>query len=100
PRAGGGCVRVGFDGRVIGDEHDGLEQVVDAFLLLGRYRHNHRLAAPFVGGGVNVGERLFHPVGVGVRLVDFVEGDDDWHTRRFGVGGGLTSLGHHAVVGG
>jgi hypothetical protein len=65
--------RVGLDLGVVGHQQDGFEQVVDALLEAGRYRHHHRLAAPLVGRQADLGQLLLHPVGVGVRLVNFVK---------------------------
>ena len=42
---------------------------------------------------------LLDAVGVGVGLVDLVDGDDDRHTRRLGMLDGFLGLRHDAVVG-
>ena len=41
-----------------------------------------------------------HAIRFGVRLVDFVDGDDDRHLRRLGMVDGFHRLRHHAVIGG
>ena len=56
------------------------------------------MAAPLLRDQPVVGQLLPHPLPVGVRQVDLVDGDDDRNFRLLGVVDGLDGLGHDAVV--
>ena len=43
---------------------------------------------------------FFHPLGIRPRLIDLVDGDDDWNLSCLRVMNRLNSLRHDAVVGG
>jgi hypothetical protein len=58
-----------------------------------------RIAAPIFGQQAAVGELLLDALGLGVGLVDLVDGDDDRHLGRLGVVDGFERLRHDAVVG-
>ena len=97
-RANDAALGVGADVGVIRYQQDGLQQILDALFLLGRNRYDECLPAPFVRDEVVVAELALHHVEVGVGLVYLVQGHDDGHARRPGVGDGFLGLGHHAVV--
>ena len=59
-----------------------------------------RLAAPLFGLEAELAELALDALGVGARLVDLVDRDDDRHLGRLRVRDGLLGLRHHAVVGG
>ena len=62
--------------------------------------HEDRVAAPLFRDEAVLGELVADAVGVGARLVDLVDGDDDRDARLLGVVDGLDRLRHRAVVGG
>ena len=95
---GGKGVGVGLELEHVGLEQHGLEQVVDTDLLLGRDVDEHVLSAPLLGDDAVLGELLAHAVGVGARLIDLVDGDDDGYAA-LGVIDRLDGLRHDAVVG-
>ena len=96
-----------FDVRVGGqlelgvrDEQHLLEQVVEVRLLLGRdVRELHR-SAPLLGLQALGGEVGLHAVGIRVRHVHLVDGDDDRDAGGARVRDRLERLRHDAVVGG
>ncbi len=92
-------IGVGLEFEHVGLEQDGLEQVVDTDLLLGGDVDEHVLSAPLLGDDAVLGELLAHAVGVGTRLIDLVDGDDDGDAGGLGVVDRLDGLGHDAVVG-
>ena len=96
---GGKGVGVGLELEHVGLEQHGLEQVVDTDLLLGRDVDEHVLSAPLLGDDAVLGELLAHAVGVGARLIDLVDGDDDGYAGGLGVIDRLDGLRHDAVVG-
>ena len=57
------------------------------------------VAAVLLDDDPRFGELGLHPVGVRIRLVDLVEGDDDRHLGRLGMADRLERLGHDAVIG-
>ena len=93
------ALRVGLELADLGDEQNHLEQSVEVGLLLGRDFDEHRRAAPVLRHQADVRQLTLHHFGVGARLVDLVDGDDDRHAGRLGVVDGLAGLRHHAVVG-
>ena len=82
----------------LGGQDDHLEQVVEPLLGLRGDVAEDRLAAPVLGREPLGGELVAHPVGLGVRLVDLVDGDQDRHAGRPRVVDRLDRLRHHAVV--
>ncbi len=66
----------------------------------GGNRHHDGVAAPILGQQAAIGKLLLDALGLGVGLVDLVDGHDDRHLRGAGVVDGFERLGHHAVVGG
>ena len=65
----------------------------------GRNRHHDGVAAPILGQQAAVGELLLDALGLGVGLVDLVDGHDDRHVGGAGVVDGFEGLRHDAVVG-
>ena len=96
----GGALRVGLELLEVGDEQDHLDQLVEPESGLGRDRHERHVAAVLLDDDARLGQLGLDAVGVGVGLVDLVEGDDDRHLGRLGVVDRLERLGHDAVVGG
>ena len=99
-RADGRPLGVGPQVLQVGHQEDHLQQVVDAQALLGADLDEGHVAAVVLDHDAVLGQLGLDAVGVGVRLVDLVEGDDDRHLGRAGVVDRLQRLGHHAVVGG
>ena len=95
----GGAVRVGLEVQQLGLQVDRLQQLVEVRALQRRHRHLQRLARHALDHDLVLQQLGAHPVGVGLRLVDLVDGDDDRHARRLGVIDGLDRLRHDAVVG-
>src|SRR5439155_13344635 len=86
-------------------EHFGLqqyrvEQIVDALTGLCRYLDELRFAAVLLGQYPLGDELLLHAIGIRLRLVDLVDGDDDGHAAGLGVRDRFLGLRHDAVVGG
>ena len=82
-------------------QHDQLlEQLVDAEVLQRRDLDGDRVATPGLGHEPVLGQLLQHTVGIGVRLVDLVDGRHDRHLRGLGVVDRLDRLRHDTVVGG
>ena len=96
----GVLVRVGpqVQGRV-GGQDDGLEQLVEVELGLGRDVDEHRVAAVLLGHQAVLGELAADLGRVRVRLVDLVDRDHDRYAGGLGVVERLDRLRHHAVVG-
>ena len=84
----------------LGDQHDLLQQVLDAEGLQGRHLDGDGVAAPGLGHESVLRQLLEHAVGVGLVPVDLVDRHDDRHVGRVGVADGLDGLGHDAVIGG
>jgi hypothetical protein len=91
-------VRLQFEHVRLQDDH--VEELRDAVLRLRGDRDHDRVAAPLLGGETVVAELLLHALGVRVRLVDFVDRDEDGHLGGPRVIDRLDRLRHHAVVGG
>ena len=56
-------------------------------------------ACPLFGNEAAIGELLLHAIGIGLGLVDLVDGDNDRNFGGLGVIDGFEGLRHHAVVG-
>ena len=98
--AGGRGVGVRAQLLQLGDEQDHVEQVVEAFVGLGRDVAVDGVAAPLLRGEPLAGELGADPFGLGALFVDLVDGDQDRHVGGAGVVDRLFGLRHHAVVGG
>ncbi len=75
-------------------------QLVEIGALGGGDFDRQRFAAHFFDLDFMLQQFGLHPHRIGVALVDLVDGDDDRHLRRLGVGDGFHRLRHHAIVGG
>ena len=93
------ALRVCLELLEVGDQVHHVEQVVEALARLRRDLHERDVAAVLLDHDVRLGQLGLDPIRVRVRLVDLVEGDDDRHLGRPGVGDRLEGLGHDAVVG-
>src|SRR5690606_14763910 len=98
--ARGPALRGRHQGRLldVGDEQQGLEQVVDPGALERGHEDDLGVAAPLAGHEPVLGELLLHPVGVGLLAVDLVDRHDDGDVRGPGVVERLDGLRHDAVV--
>ena len=95
------CRRVGLGLDLdVGDQQDGLEQLVQVRPGLGRDVHELELATPLGRDDALLDELVADPLRVGLFLVDLVDRHHDGDPRRLRVVEGLDRLGHHAVVGG
>ena len=92
--------RVGGQFFELGNGQQLVEQLVDTDVLLCRHLDDDGVATPRLGHQFVLGELGQHSTGVGVVLVDLVDGDDDRHIGGLGVVDGLDRLRHDAVVGG
>ena len=81
-------------------DHQLLQQVVDAKVLLGRHLDHDRVAAPLLRDQPQLGELLHDALGVRVGAVDLVDSHDDRYICRLGVVQRLDRLGHDPVVSG
>ena len=84
----------------LGLQADRLEQLVDARPLQGRNLDLERLARHALDDDLVLQQVRAHAIGIGVRLVDLVDGHDHRHAGGLGVVDGLHRLRHDAVVGG
>ena len=84
--------------QAFGLQQDLLEQFVDTGALQGRDLDADRVAAPLFRDQSVFADLLEHAVGIGVGLVHFVDGHDEWYVGGLGVIDRLDRLGHHAVV--
>ena len=82
----------------LGDEKDILEEVIDARVLLCRDRHHDGITAVFFSNETILHEFLLDTLGIRPRLIDLVDGNDDWHMRRLRMIDCLDGLRHYAVV--
>ena len=94
-----GAVGFALELEDFGLQTDHLEEVVDAWPVLA-YVAEDGLAAPLFGLKTELDELALHALGVGARLVDLVDRDDDRNVRALGVGDRFFGLRHDAVVGG
>jgi hypothetical protein len=102
-RADGLAAGRGLGSLEVADQADHFQQQVKIDVLFGRNLDEDRAFAagcPLFGNQAAIGELLFDALGVGVRLVDLVDGHDDGHFSGPGVVDGLNGLRHDAVVGG
>ena len=92
--------RIGLEVEKFGLQPDGLEQLVEIDLLGGRHLDIEHVAAERFHLHFVLEQFGAHALGLGVRLVDLVDGDDHRHPGRLGVLDRLDRLRHHAVIGG
>ena len=96
----GGALRIGLEVENFGLQADHLEQLVDVGLLGGGHFHVDHIAAHRFDLDLVLQQIGAHAVGLGVRLVHLVDGDDDRNLGRLGVMDRFDRLRHDAVVGG
>ena len=94
------AVRVGLELEHFRLQRDHVEQLVEIDLLFRRDVDFEHLAAERFDLNLVLQQLRAHAFGLGVRLVDLVDGDDDRHLRGLGVMDRLDRLRHDAVVGG
>ncbi len=90
---------VGLEVLHIGHQQDHFEQQIQVDLRLRGDRHHHHVAAPILGQQAAVRQLLLDPLGLGVGLVDLVNGDNDRHLGSPCMVDGFERLRHHTVVG-
>ena len=95
-RAGG----VGGELQDFGLEENVFQEQVHPGLGAGRDGHHDGVPAPLLRDELQRRQVLLHALGVGARKVHLVDGHDQRHLGRLGVGHRLLRLGHDAVVGG
>ena len=96
----GRAVRIGLEVEKFGLQPDGFEQLVEIDLLGGGHFDVEHVAAERFHLDLMLQQFGAHALGLGVRLVDLVDGDDHRHFRRLGVMDGFDRLRHDAVIGG
>ena len=99
-RAFGAAIGIGDQVEQFGLQRDRLEQLVEIGVLGRRNLDRERIAAERLDLHVVLQKLLHHPLRIGLRLVDLVDGDDDRRLGRLGVANRLDRLRHDAVVGG
>ncbi len=94
------CKAVGVGGELLSVcyEQDHLEEVFNAVAALCGDRAADGLAAPLLTDETVFGQLLLDAVGVCVRLIHLVDGDDDLNACSLGVVDSLNGLRHDAVV--
>ena len=97
-RTHGLLVRVGLQVEHLGLQQHLLQQFVQIQTLLGRNLLILVFAAPRLHQIVHLRELLLDVVGVGLRLVDLVDGEDHRNSGCLGVVDGLDGLRHDVVV--
>ena len=95
----GGTRGIGFQLQHFGLEHDHFQQLVDALFGERRDVHKNGVAAPLLTNEPFVLQLLADFHRVGVRVVGFVDGDDDRGLGCLRVAQGFQGLRHDAVVG-
>ena len=96
--AHGRTAGVGLEVQHVGHQQDHFEQQGSVLLGARRNRHHDDVAAPIFGQQAAIGKLLLDALGLGVGLVDLVDGHDDRHAGRLGVVDGFERLRHDAVV--
>ena len=92
------AVGVGDEIEQLGLQRNRLEKLVEIRPLGRRHFDREGIAAKRLDLHVVLQELLHHPLGIGLGLVDLVDGDDDRSLGRLGVANRLDRLRHDAVV--
>src|SRR5690606_5094588 len=77
----------------------GFKQFVDTGTDLGRYVHEHGVAAPLFRDHLECREVMLDAVRIGVFLVDLVHRNHQRNASSLGMLNGFLGLWHHAVIG-
>ena len=93
----------GASGSALSSRRSATSRIISSSLRkillgLGGDLDHHRVAAPFLGHQAAIGELALHFFGLGIRLVNLVDRDDDRHIRGLRVRDRFFGLRHHAVV--
>ena len=80
-------------------QQDILQQFINTLAGLGRYRDERRLTTVLFGYDLFSHQFRFHPIGIGLWLVDLVDGHHDGHLCGLRMSDGLAGLGHDAIIG-
>ena len=96
----GRAVGIGLQVEQLGLQQDRFLELVEAGLLGRRDLDVEDVAAELLDDELVLQQLLAHALGLGVGLVDLVDGDDDRHLRRLGVADRLDRLLLDAVIGG
>ena len=94
-----GARRVRLEVEDFGLQVDGFKQLVEVRPLQRRHRHFERFATHAFDNDFLRQEIGAHAIGIGLRLVDLVDRNDDRNLRGLGVIDRLDRLRHDAVVG-
>ena len=96
----GRTVGIGLEVENFGLQRDHFQEPVDILFLGGGDFDVHHFAAERLDLDLVLQQIGAHALGLGVRLIHLVDGDDDRHLRRLGVMDRFHRLRHDAVVGG
>ena len=96
------CAAIGVRAQILhfGNQQNAFQKVIDAHTRQCGDRHADHVAAPLLGNEIILGERLLNLIGVGARLIHFIDSDHDIQTCVLCVVDGFYGLRHDAVVGG
>src|SRR6185437_7277191 len=83
--AAGGGAGISAKFAEIAEEQNHPEQAREIGFGLGGDLHHHGIAAPFLRHQAAIGELALHALGLRVRLIHFVDGNNDGHTRGAGM---------------
>ena len=81
-------------------QEDGIQQVVQAFLLQGADVNKLSVSTPILWYQSQVGKLCLYTVGICLRLINLVYSHDDRYICILGVIDSFNSLGHNTVIGG
>src|SRR5262245_45409089 len=95
-----GTLRVGAQVQQLRLQVDGFEKPVEAGPLESRHLDLQRFARHAFNDDLVLQERGAHARGIGSRLVNLVDGNDQRHAGGLGMVDGLHRLRHHAIVSG
>ena len=91
-------VRVCFQLEHFGSQKDHLQQIVDTFVVLCRYRNEYGASAPVLRNQFVLGELLFYTLYVCAWFIDLIDRNDDLNAGCFCMVDCLNGLRHHTVV--
>ena len=92
-------VRVGLEIEDFSLQVDGFKKLIEIGALQGGNWNFQRLAAHALYHDLVLQQIGAHAIGVRLRFIDLVDGDNHWHAGSFGVIEGFDRLRHDAVIG-
>ena len=93
-----GLVGIGFELQHLRLQQHHLQKLINTLPCLSRDRNHDGITAPLLGDKTILGKLLFHPFGIGVRLIYLVYGNDYGHSGSLGMVYGLNGLWHHPII--